>query len=460
MIAPRLHPMVNRRGLTFWAMWLTGSVVSCVLLGSVIYAHFGGFPPPHRALMVIGVLASVPIYSALHVYHKRLNYAAGLLRLLAGWCVLVGTLGLVAMASGSPESIDPDLALQAIAFGYWGQAAAFVPLRFLLNRHTLRLKNDRKAVIIGSGELAAKLARQLKPRVPVLGVVALEQGADAVVGLATLGSFAELRQIIQRAHVRRVYIALSLDRMVQIESIYVDLLDLAVDVVWVPDFGSMMLLNQSISQIEQIPAIYLNETPLSSHPAAAFGKDLIERCLALLALVVLAPVMLAVAVAVKLSSPGPVFFRQGRDGCNGKVIQVYKFRSMRMHDDQDVKQATRNDSRVTRVGAFLRRTSLDELPQLFNVLSGEMALVGPRPHAIAHNHYYCGKLMAYMARHRIKPGITGLAQVNGFRGETETLEKMQGRLERDLAYINHWSLWLDIKILLKTPFTLFSKNIY
>lgn len=133
---------------------------------------------------------------------------------------------------------------------------------------------------------------------------------------------------------------------------------------------------------------------------------------------------------------------------------------MRPHDDKEVKQATRHDPRITPIGRFIRRTSIDELPQLFNVLQGKMSLVGPRPHAVAHNNYYTGKISAYMARHRIKPGITGWAQINGCRGETETIDKMQKRVELDLAYINKWSIWLDIKIIIKTPFTLFSKEIY
>jgi putative colanic acid biosysnthesis UDP-glucose lipid carrier transferase len=170
--------------------------------------------------------------------------------------------------------------------------------------------------------------------------------------------------------------------------------------------------------------------------------------------------LLATALAVKLSSPGPVLFKQKRHGWNGKVIKVWKFRSMRVHADAQVKQASRQDPRITRVGAFIRRTSIDELPQLFNVLQGHMSLVGPRPHAVAHNDYYTGKIDAYMARHRIKPGITGLAQISGARGETETLDKMEKRVELDLAYINNWSIWLDIKILIKTPFTLLSKDIY
>lgn len=182
--------------------------------------------------------------------------------------------------------------------------------------------------------------------------------------------------------------------------------------------------------------------------------------MAFLAIIALSPILLIIALAVKINSPGPVFFKQDRHGWNGKVIKVWKFRSMRVHDDRDVKQASRNDSRITAVGRFIRRTSLDELPQLFNVLQGHMALVGPRPHAVAHNNYYSGKILAYMARHRIKPGITGLAQISGCRGETDTIDKMQRRVEIDLQYINSWSLWLDLKILVKTPFTLLSKDIY
>lgn len=189
-------------------------------------------------------------------------------------------------------------------------------------------------------------------------------------------------------------------------------------------------------------------------------KALLDRCLAMLAIVVLSPLMAVVALLVKWSSPGPVLFKQQRHGRHGRIIEVWKFRSMRLHDDCDVKQATRGDPRITPVGRFIRRTSIDELPQLFNVLRGEMSLVGPRPHAVSHNIYYSEKIIAYMARHRVKPGVTGMAQVNGYRGETDTIEKMQKRVEMDLEYINNWSIWLDIKILIKTPFVLLSKNAY
>jgi putative colanic acid biosynthesis UDP-glucose lipid carrier transferase len=406
----------------------------------------------------------VPIYTALHVYHKRYGYGLGLLRLLAAWSLLMGALSAVVLVCLEYVDLDQDLLVRMAIFGFLAQACSYLPLRYLTNLHARWLRYERTAVIVGTCPLAYSLAQRLRERVPILGMVST--GDEAIEHIAhdsdlpVLGTLPGLNDLVTRDSIRRVYIAMPLSKAAQIEAIYLALLDLNVDVVWIPDFSSMMLLNQSISQIEQFPAIYLNETPLSSHPAAALGKELFDRGLALVALIILFPVMLAVALAVKLSSPGPVFFRQPRHGCNGLVIMVWKFRSMRLHDDTEVRQATQHDSRITRVGAFIRRTSIDELPQLINVLRGEMAMVGPRPHAVAHNHYYGDKIMAYMARHRIKPGITGLAQISGLRGETETLEKMQQRIEKDLAYINHWSLWLDLKILVKTPFTLFSRNIY
>jgi len=166
----------------------------------------------------------------------------------------------------------------------------------------------------------------------------------------------------------------------------------------------------------------------------------------------LGPLMLIIALLIKLDSPGPVIFRQGRTGWNGKEFHIWKFRSMKLHQAQDgeVKQATRDDDRITGIGRFIRKTSIDELPQLFNVLGGTMSMVGPRPHAVAHNTDYDKRIHAYMTRHRIKPGITGLAQINGYRGETDTLDKMKQRVEFDMRYINNWSFWLDIEILLKT----------
>jgi putative colanic acid biosynthesis UDP-glucose lipid carrier transferase len=176
-------------------------------------------------------------------------------------------------------------------------------------------------------------------------------------------------------------------------------------------------------------------------------------------LLLAAPLMLAIAAAIKLTSPGPVMFKQRRYGLDGREIVVYKFRSMTvMEDGGEIRQASRNDNRVTPLGAFLRSSSLDELPQFINVLQGRMSVVGPRPHAVAHNELYRKLIKSYMVRHKVRPGITGWAQVNGLRGETETVEKMRARIEYDLDYLRHWSLKLDLAIIWRTLFVVFKKQ--
>jgi len=269
-----------------------------------------------------------------------------------------------------------------------------------------------------------------------------------------------LRGMVQKYQIRRVYFALPMKTAHQVRDLQLQLIDLNVDIVWAPDIFGLHMISPSVREVAGVPLYYLSESPLVE--GARVSKMLMDKSLTLIALIVLAPFMLVIALAVKLSSPGPLLFKQERHGLDGKIIRVMKFRSMRVHDEPDgvITQATQNDCRVTPVGKFLRRSSLDELPQLFNVLMGDMSLVGPRPHATAHNDYYAHKIDAYMSRHRILPGITGLAQVNGFRGETDTLEKMEKRVEYDLTYINNWSIWLDVRILIKTVYTLFSKNAY
>ena len=239
-----------------------------------------------------------------------------------------------------------------------------------------------------------------------------------------------------------------------------NLLDLNVDIIWAPDIFGLHMISPSVKEVAGVPLYYLSESPMVE--GARFSKLMLDKALTLVAVLLFMPIMIAAAIAVKVSSPGPLFFKQERHGLDGKIFQVLKFRSMRVHDEKDgqVTQASSTDSRITAVGQFLRKSSIDELPQLLNVLKGDMSLVGPRPHAKSHNEYYSGKIDAYMSRHRILPGMTGLAQVNGFRGETDTLEKMEKRVEYDLAYINNWSIWMDVRIMIKTAYTLFSKNAY
>lgn len=455
--------MAYRRGLTFWGQWLCAFSLVNMLLVLLVYWRVGMVTSEYRVLMFLTVFGSIPIYSVMHVYHKDYGLLSGLVRLLAGWLILLAVLITIGFITQTSALFSRQVIIVWSVLGYLVQAASFLPLHYLVRLHLRKSRSERRSVIIGTCPTADKLARKLSrpDRVQVLGFIATAADTGPAPSIRPLlGHVDDVREIITRLEVRRVYVVLPLAQAATIEALYIDLLDMSVDVVWIPDFGSMVLLNQSISEIARMPAIYLNESLISSHPGSLLFKDLFERSLAATAILMLSPLLVAVAIAVKLTSPGPILFKQHRHGCNAEVITVWKFRSMRMHDDQDVRQARRHDDRVTPLGRFLRRTSIDELPQLFNVLFGKMALVGPRPHAVTHNLYYTGKVHAYMARHRLKPGITGLAQISGHRGETETLEKMQQRVAQDLNYINQWSLWLDIKILIKTPFTLFSKNIY
>ncbi|MTI12913.1 undecaprenyl-phosphate glucose phosphotransferase [Sansalvadorimonas verongulae] len=224
------------------------------------------------------------------------------------------------------------------------------------------------------------------------------------------------------------------------------------DIRFMPGMRDMPLLNHKITPIGGFYSLDISCTPMIGYNRIV--KSIEDRVIGGLIFLMIMPVCGLIALAVKLSSPGPVLFKQYRHGVDGKPIKVYKFRSMKIHNEDDgkVTQATKGDPRVTRVGAFIRRTSLDELPQFFNVIQGKMSIVGPRPHALEHNEYYKDMVESYMKRHKVKPGITGLAQVRGYRGETDTLEKMQKRVECDLEYMSRWSLWLDVKIIFLTVF--------
>ena len=464
MVVKRSRAADTDRRLYFWVQWLSGVIPLLLLLALLTFYKTGNVGPQYDLLTLFTLFCSAPMFSVAGAYHRAHGYGKGLIRLLFGWLLLLGSFTSIGFVTKTSESFSREVILLWSVAGYFSLASMYLTLHMLHQRHTKALQREARSLIIGTGEHALLLAEKLVRyrNEPMLGMVSLsaEDEANYQGVYPLVGNVAHLRDLIHEQDIRKLYIALPLEHAEQIRGLYINLLDSNVDVIWTPDFSELTLLNHSLSDLDGMPLIHLNESPLTSYPTAALAKAIMDRLTALIGIILISPVLIAVAIAVKLSSPGPILFKQKRHGWNGKVIEVWKFRSMRMHDDKQVKQATRDDPRITKVGAFIRRTSLDELPQLFNVLQGTMSLVGPRPHAVAHNDYYTGKITAYMARHRIKPGITGLAQISGCRGETETIEKMEKRVELDLAYINHWSLWLDIKVLLKTPLTLLSKDIY
>ncbi|WP_233148157.1 undecaprenyl-phosphate glucose phosphotransferase [Rhodopirellula sp. MGV] len=263
------------------------------------------------------------------------------------------------------------------------------------------------------------------------------------------GNLAEMVRRCRQREIDTVMITLPMRAEDRIRFLLDQLSDTTVSVYIVPDFFVFELLHSRWTDMGGLPAVSVFENPLFGVDGAV--KRATDVLLAMAGLTVAAIPMTLIALGIKLTSKGPVFFRQKRYGLDGKEILVWKFRSMRTCDNGPVvKQATKDDPRITPLGRILRKTSLDELPQLFNVVEGTMSLVGPRPHATAHNEQYRGLIHGYMLRHKVKPGITGLAQVNGCRGETETIDKMEERVQWDHQYIRRWSLWLDLKILFKT----------
>lgn len=271
------------------------------------------------------------------------------------------------------------------------------------------------------------------------------------------GNFQDMIDAARRGEIDTVLITLPMRAEARIRQILDQLSDSTASVYIVPDFFVFELLHSRWTNMGGLPAVSVFENPL--YGVDGVVKRVADLVLAVLALIVGAIPMLIIALGVKLTSPGPVFFRQRRYGLDGREILVWKFRSMRTCDNGPVvRQATKDDPRITKLGGILRKTSLDELPQLFNVIEGNMSLVGPRPHASAHNEEYRGRIRGYMLRHKVKPGITGLAQVNGCRGETETIDKMERRIEWDHKYIRSWSIWLDLKILIQTVLVVWKQD--
>ncbi len=326
--------------------------------------------------------------------------------------------------------------------------------RKVLRWNAARPQNRRKAIVIGAGELGVKVAQALRAR-GMTGVDFLGYFDDRTDGRVhpdaqpRLGTLREAAPFVRAQVVHEVYITLPLGSQPRIVELLEQVQGTTASVFYVPDVFGISIIQGRLQDMNGVPVVGICETPFTG--TNSLVKRVSDVVLASAILVLIAPLLLAIAIGVKLSSPGPVIFKQRRNGLDGEEITVWKFRSMTTQDNGDhVPQATRDDPRVTRFGAFIRRTSLDELPQFFNVLQGTMSIVGPRPHAVAHNEQYRALIKAYMVRHKVKPGITGWAQVNGHRGETDTIEKMQARVEYDLAYLRNWSLGLDLQIIART----------
>jgi undecaprenyl-phosphate glucose phosphotransferase len=352
------------------------------------------------------------------------------------------------------------------ALGFGLLAASHLAVRGALSLLRSIGMDMRRAVVVGLRPPVLKIHRYLAHN-PWVGmqIVGYFSTRDDIsiaetTDLECLGPAQSLADFLASDRVEEVWISLPMGKLGSVKSLLSMLDGIPVKVKLIPDTSELAALNQSGEQVGSVPVINLRQGSDAPDNSFFVIKAVMDRVLALIALVVLAPLMVAIAIGVKLGSPGPVLFRQKRHGRGGKEFSMLKFRSMRsdVPAGAEVRQATRDDPRVTRLGAFLRRSSLDELPQLLTVLAGSMSIVGPRPHAIQHNRHYGMLINSYMQRHYVKPGITGWAQVNGFRGETPRLRDMKKRVQYDMDYIRRWSPWLDIKIIALTAVRVFGQK--
>lgn len=433
----------------FWEMLLRVADALAVLasgwVAGVIY--LGGLPdkPGYTLGLILAVLLCLVIFPAFGLYRAWRGIALGeeLRTVSLAWFATFGTLTFLAFVTKTGPEFSRVWFLVWVGLGWGVLLAGRIALRLFQRALRRRGYNLRRIAIVGTPAMTEDLRTRLAAE-PWAGLVVADSfhaSEDDITRLVTR---------VGRGNIDQVWIALPLKDEGLIHRVQHELRHTTVDIRYVPDISSFSLLNQSVSEIAGMPVISLSSSGMDS--LDRLTKAVEDRVLALLIVLVCSPLLLAIAVGVKLTSAGPVLFRQRRAGLAGETINILKFRSMVVHAEPAgrLTQARPADARVTPFGAWLRRTSLDELPQFFNVLAGDMSIVGPRPHALEHNEQYKVLVDRYMARHKIKPGITGWAQINGYRGETDTLEKMQKRIEYDLHYIEHWSLWLDLKIIAKT----------
>ena len=436
------------------SMWLYGIDIN-------IYYIFAG---------TIAMLVYLLISATFNIYHiepgKAMKRRAGsviLSSLLTFLALLVLAYLTKTTGNYSRVTISIWFILMPVILVLW----RIIACRMLVKKYQQN-KNLKRVAVLGANKVGNDIARKMQEDISLgynfIGFFDDRTEADERIPKELVGSIkGSFDDVIKSACARQIdvlYIALPLAAEQRIITLLDELSDSAIAVHIIPNFFIYNILHARWHNIGPYQALSIYDTPF--YGAGSLVKKAEDMIVASIIVALTSLPMLLIAIAIKLTSPGPVIFKQKRYGINGKELMVYKFRSMTTCDNGDViKQAEKNDSRITKVGAFLRKTSLDELPQFFNVLDGSMSVVGPRPHAVAHNEEYRHQVGSYMLRHLVKPGITGWAQINGYRGETKTIEQMEKRIEYDLYYIRNWSLTWDIKIIIMTVFKGFvNKNAY
>ncbi len=445
-------------GTAAWSYGLQAILQVLGIMGTLLVLLMtsgAGLEGPNLILLVLVLLLAVTVGAPLTTGNQP-----GIREILAEWLMFLAVVVTVIFSTGFAQFFSPSLLLR------WAVAAPLVLVvtrrwAFRLSARAMSSKLlRRRALIVGAGDLGLEVARRIEGN-PSLGLELVGFCEDRALERLPesnrnriIGTMAGAAAVVKQNAVDVVYITISAALQPRNLKIVNDLQDTTASIYFVPDVVLLDLIQPRIDLIDGLPVLAACETPFQG--MAGVAKRSFDIVFSLLILVLISPILLIVAVAVRIDSSGPILFLQRRYGLDGQEILVYKFRSMRVTEDGPVvRQASRNDDRITAVGRILRRTSLDELPQFLNVLQGRMSIVGPRPHAVAHNEQYRGLVQGYMIRHKVKPGITGWAQVNGSRGETSSVDLMARRVELDLEYLRRWSLRLDVVIVLRTIFLVF-----
>ena len=450
------RPLLQRRKsltTTFQAL-IDGLIVLLTVYLSFSYFQAGLVNALDTIFLVILMATMGITYDRMGIYRLYGNFLKSAQNLFFAWSISFAISLFIFIMANYFEQLSRPALTAIFAISFTGQLInRLLLMGFQVVQTSLTRDEDRPVLLIGDGALVQHLYTNINSnpwiQEKAIGRIQVSDNSDDI-KVPILGNQANIIDVVRANEVKTVYIGVSLANSSLVEEIYLKLVDENVDIHWAPNIFSMELINHSVKEMAGVPLLTLSESPIIGNYQIL--KAIEDRSIALICLLLLSPLMAVVAILIKLESPGPIIFRQNRTGWDGEVFPIWKFRSMKINqtNDTEVKQATTDDSRFTQIGKFIRKTSIEELPQLLNGLSGKRSRVGPRPHAIEHNVEYSKRINAYLARHRIKPGIPGLAQIHGFRGETDTLDKMEKRVEYDMQYINHWSFWLDIKILLKT----------
>lgn len=449
-------------------------IVAVVVSGvTAYYYRFGhiDFSQRYLVALITAALVTLVVFPSFHLYEsaRAKGFWQNIQNLIKAMGAVVLLLAGLAFLTKTGESFSRawfiTTAIFSVSLLVLFRCTLLVFLR-LMRAHGW---NERRVIIIGARELTQKLVETVQQslwtgfRIIAIFDDHVDEKKVMIGNIPILPTPSNIDAYLA-AHeetIDEVWLTLPLTAEARVKELLHDLRHQTIPIRFVLDIFGASFFSHSIADLAGFPALNLNYSPMVG--LNRFVKAIEDRVLALFIVLLISPILLLIALGVKFSSKGPVFFKQRRHGWDGRIIKIYKFRTMYEHQEQQgvVTQATQNDTRITPFGKFLRRTSLDELPQFLNVLQGRMSIVGPRPHAVSHNEFYKDSIEAYMQRHKVKPGITGWAQVNGWRGETETLEKMQKRVEFDLYYIENWSLIFDLKIIFLTVFQGFvNKNAY